>query len=149
MKGQQLTTLEDWVLKRSEINEKIDDRHYYWEYGNETLETSNKLAKLLKSKPKLGDFIPCDEDGNPLEEPKPIGTVEIDEGYEVIYHFDELKAYQEAERRVLWVGEWEASQASNGKWLVFDGSPKISIAIKENRTYADLTNIGLTFKLDL
>jgi len=55
------------------------------------------FAKLTNRTPKLGDFIPCDEEGNVLDEPvDTIGGVEF-----------YAKKYQAAKDRVIFKGDWE------------------------------------------
>ena len=53
------------------------------------------FTKLTNRAPRLGDFVPCDEDGNVLEEPK---------NY---YSLGNCKEYQAAQDRVIFAGDWE------------------------------------------
>ena len=55
-------------------------------------------AKFLQQIPTLGMFVPCDEEGNVLEEPDSIGV-----GNE-FYYERALDQYQQAEQRVIFEG---------------------------------------------
>ncbi len=163
MKGQELTPLEDWVLEGAEFFRKFEQTELF-----ELVEEFFYYAKLLKSTPKLGDFIPCDEDGNPLSNPKESDEYQWDviheqlknEGYregseeEVCKMIEEgkerhLKAYQEAEQRVLWKGEWVVHKDERGVQVRNLDLGNFSLFIGEVKTYSDLTNKGLIFKRDL
>lgn len=192
MKANELIPLEDWVLKiHNDIDEKYRDKPvpYSSHARRVALYKAYSLAKLLKSTPTLGDFIPCDEDGRLLSNPKESDEYQWDviheqlknEGYregseeEVCKIIEEgkkrhLKAYQEAEQRVLWEGEWKVID-EGGKYyiihgedyLVWDKSDRtfdvkvdmIFFRGKDKWTYADLINDeglenkGLIFKRDL
>lgn len=138
MKNQELIPLEDWVLK-DELVFKYTPFFYY----------VTELAKLLKSKPELGHFIPCDEDGVPMKEPTPeflqkslyAGAI----GWDTY-----KKAYQEAESRVLWVGEWTYSKENN---IVSKPNGKgeiLMIEFDDNYgSYLNLVEAGLTFKREI
>jgi len=52
-----------------------------------------RYAKFFQQELKLGDFIPCDKDGKPLEKP-----------HLTIYSVIELKEYQQAKERVIFEG---------------------------------------------
>ena len=65
-------------------------------------------AKFLQQIPTLGMFVPCDEEGNVLEEPDSIGV-----GNE-FYYERALDQYQQAEQRVIFEG-WELNQKDISK----------------------------------
>lgn len=104
MKGTKLIPLEDFVLEQIDKN-KIGLFDF--------VDKIESLAKLLKSTPKLSDFIPCDLDGNPLEHPSADDRKYVFEYHEGgINEIDtelfesDVKAYQEAVDRVLWEGDF-------------------------------------------
>ena len=70
----------------------------------------DKFAKLTNRAPRLGDFIPCDEDENVLEKP-------IDKAYSkenAPKEFDEyVPIYRAAQDRVIFSGDWELVAGSN------------------------------------
>lgn len=166
MKGQELIPLEDWVLERTQENELESSVSDYLNEEEYTFQMSKRLAKLLKSTPKLGDFIPCDEDGKPLDKdlffPANMECSKMAAEHQ--------KAYQEAEQIVFWEGEWKVID-EGGKYyiihgedyLVWDKSDRtfdvkvdmIFFRGKDKWTYADLINDeglenkGLIFKRDL
>lgn len=162
MKGQKLVSLEDWVLKNEEI---------CWDDESWILPTIRDLAKLLKSTPKLGDFIPCDLDGKPLEKPIEPKSYGMGMGYQHELYAKELEAYQEAEQRVLWDGEWEFTQDEIRFYIKYgdyffcwdkrEGYFDINVSMmffRQSRwkySYSDLANYqgfkneGLIFKRDL
>lgn len=147
MKGQELTSLEDWVLN-DELVFKYTPFFYY----------VTELAKLLKSKPELSHFIPCDEDGEPLEKP-----VELDSDNGNWNYQARFKAYQEAESRVLWEGDWRLDEDAkhyaiqvdedyfiwNKETKCFNIRWDMVVDIRHGATYSDLTDKGLIFKRDL
>ena len=145
MKGQELKPLEDWVLNQKDYTQWSDKEFYQF------VSKSLKCAKLLKSTPKLGDFIPCDLDGKPLDDPE--STMKQGDGH--VYYSasdEEFKAYQEAEQRVLWKGEWDIASSELGTFLGLREKNKKTQNItfdNPNQTYSDLTNKGLIFKRDL
>lgn len=57
-----------------------------------------KYAKFLMMPTALGMFVPCDEKGNPLEQPTPRGVGDEQ------YYGAEMDAYQKAKDRVLFKG---------------------------------------------
>lgn len=75
----------DFVIERdnNDLNEKV-------------IESIFKYAQFLKQPLKLEMFVPCDDDGNVLQEPK----VRFDGGYDI----DEAEIYQQAKEKVLFEG---------------------------------------------
>lgn len=134
MKGTTLTSLEKWVMENEMI---MSDTHYLSLLGN--------LAQLLLSKPKLGDFIPCDKEGNVLEKPVKWDEL-IESGKWTPLDIERCKAYQEAEQRVLWKGDWKVPDGY--KDMVTSSDGKI-VYLNRDLTYADLKNKGLVFKREL
>lgn len=110
-------------------------------------------ANFLKQPPKLGDFIPCDKEGKPLEKPDAHKTWRKEMGG-IIYLeklFEEVKDYKEALERVLFEG-FEVEYDINGCYrelrltykgeLIYINSQKL---IKWGyKTIEDLTTLGLT-----
>ncbi len=140
MKGQELKPLHEWVHEW--VNECVEN------IGNKNTKTFKlleidksweltcKLAELLSRKPTLSDFIPCDKNGKPLEKPVMLEKAEYIKKHE---------AYQEAEQRVLWEGDWVYSLVQDEIIIYND----IVILLDYDLTYSDLTDKGLIFKRDL
>lgn len=61
-----------------------------------------RYANFLSQPLQLGFFVPCDEQGNVLEEPKPYVWTFAENGNELAE--SECKAYQAAKERVLFEG---------------------------------------------
>ena len=105
------------------------------------------FAKLTNRAPRLGDFVPCDEDGNVLEEPN-LDDFIFEEHPELVgnpkeYNYDAfekyLNEYQAAQDRVIFAGDWEVVQSfeshtviqnENGVRIIFVGK-EVSIGSKE------------------
>jgi hypothetical protein len=96
-------------------------QEYTIEYGNSVYDSEIAIkdvlnyAKLTNRAPRLGDFVPTDEDDNVLEEPKYwkehlSGLIAMaDTGI----HLEKCKQYQTAKDRVIFKGEWEVVKGSN------------------------------------
>ena len=69
-------------------------------------------AKFLQQTPTIGMFVPTDEEGNVLEEPK--GTDLNDSFLSMQLDFIECDKYQQAEQRVIFEG-WELNQKDISK----------------------------------
>ena len=95
-----LISMTDFVLEQIQ-NSKYEEFHQV----NETF--VNKVcayANFLKQPLELWMFVPCDEDGNVLEEPQ-LKTIRnsFDEIVED-YDYDECEVYRQAKDKVLFVG---------------------------------------------
>jgi hypothetical protein len=74
------------------------------------------FAKLTNREPELGDFIPCDEEGNVLDEPvDTIGGVEF-----------YAKKYQAAKDRVIFKGDWEVVKLGSDYIILANEKDSIS-----------------------
>lgn len=143
MKGSKLTKLEDFVLDTIKAN----DRGLF-----DFVDQIEALAKLLKSKPKLGHFLPCDDEGKPMEKPEHYDNW-TGSTYEGAYNIGVIdneycrkcEAYQQALDRVLWEGDWKLI----GSYIVTDVEDRPSIAMGVYETYEYLTEMGLIFKREL
>ena len=98
-------------------------------------------AELTGRKPKLGDFVPCDLDGNVLEEPS---ERDIRARYDCSFYsymwqapFEEAKMqYKAAKSRVIFKGEWEVVWHSK--------APHPRIYSSEYRTAIDFEESGVS-----
>ena len=64
------------------------------------------FAKLTNRAPRLGDFVPCDDDSNVLE--KPEGYINwLRAGTANFHHNEQCLEYQAAQDRVIFNGDWE------------------------------------------
>lgn len=93
-------TLHDFVI---EVDEQISSKNWNKFDVAKGLDNIVSYAKLTNRQPKLGDFIPCGEDGNVLEEPSEDGK-----GFTGLGEWkDAVKQYQQALYRVIFKGDWE------------------------------------------
>lgn len=72
-------------------------RNAYYYQDSKVLNKINNYANFLSRQPKLSDFVPCGEDGLPIEKPS-----EHLENRSLYYQ--ELEAYQQALDKVLFKG---------------------------------------------
>ena len=107
------------------------------------LESIKNYAKFLSQKPEKWMFVPCDEDGNVLEEPKakdyfptnkPIDqfTEEDKKGFSDYY--SPMMIFEQALYRVI----FEGFTSHNKNWLE---SEKISFFLSNNNRLAEYKNI--------
>ena len=112
-------------------------------------------ANFLKQPPKLGDFIPCDKEGKPLE--KPVFYDDYLKGINLeLWHPDTkrgCKQFKEALERVLFEGfEVEHYSYTIGfmigiKYLRYwKNGMGFEIGLDTPKTLEDLTTLGLTLK---
>ena len=97
-------TLHDYVIKRFETILRIE--HFATAFRQ-----CYDFSKLTNRAPRLGDFVPCDEEGNVLEEPDSTmdygisdSSVNDSDAYE---YQSQCKAYVKAQDRVIFAGDWE------------------------------------------
>lgn len=96
-----LISMTDFVL------EQVSERNKEPEYDSfEFMEKVSKYANFLKQPLQLGFFVPCDLDGNVLEEPKEKQCEWCLESHNLNCEDckKELRQYQEAKERVLFEG---------------------------------------------
>ena len=119
-----------------EMYEQIDCVHRFQD-------VTYKYAKFLGQKPTLGMFVPCDEDGNVLEEPKNFKEWCV-KALNTTYDLDlsKYEIYQQALSRVVFEGfEWHAEFGN--LWVVhFINNSNI-------KTLEDLTSYNLTVKFEI
>ena len=72
-----------------------------------------KYANFISQKPELWMFVPCDEDGNVLEEPENYKEWLLDTPYDFLYKYEHCLQYQQAQSKVLFKG-WEYK--NNALW---------------------------------
>jgi len=100
-------TLHEYTIEQLESNSL--------NINSDVIQKIYNYAKLTNRQPKLGDFVPCDEDGDVMDEPiDTIGGVEL-----------YAKRYQAAQDRVIFKGEWRFEEADlldqfNG-YLYYEG----------------------------
>jgi len=103
-------------------------------YGirNKVAEIRN-YAELLKTKLKLGFFVPCDKNDVPLEEPVPFGNVDL---------FNRRKIeYEEAVERVLFKDYKTSQMGKNGLVLIHKNGIPPTLAIKQKDEAVEWHNI--------
>lgn len=146
-----LTSMVDYVIENTKPFETIDDRDYYHEilisYGK-----MKNYAKFLKQSLKLEMFVPCDDEGEPLEEPDFFSGEYDENGYGDVDKYQyklDVKQYQKAQEKVLFKGfEVEESELGgclliyNGESYLLDSLFALSETIEGLLNY--LSNIELT-----
>lgn len=96
-----LQSMTDFVLGAWRSTSEIQSSA---EHNTEQLRHIINYAKLLRTPLTLGMFVPCDEEGNVLEEPKfPTGERRAYDGLAELYDF-QLRDYNEAKERILFEG---------------------------------------------
>ena len=110
-----LISMTDFVLGQSKLkftnSGRWDEARWY---------NSLKYANFLKQPLTLGMFVPCDENGNILEEPLPIHTYRLEvEDYE--YDDNEVLQYQQAQSKVIFDGFECVEMFKRDKVITFKG----------------------------
>ena len=107
---------------------------------------------LLDQPPKLGDFIPCDKEGKPLDEPKDYKEacdfLDKMKGSGRSYQIENPKEffqYQEALERVKFEG-FTKSKGYKDLIQYKDNGSYSFLNIKDVETLEDLTHLNLTLK---
>jgi hypothetical protein len=130
-----LTPMREFTL---EMHEKLDCVHRFQD-------VVYKYAKLLGQKPTLGMFVPCDEEGNILEEPKFNTENEYNENDRAVFNQKNIK-YQQAKSRVIFEG-FELHFEYGKSWGV-SGQGRVIKSFNLN-TIEDLVDLNLTVKFEL
>lgn len=123
---------------------------------------SANYANFLKQPLKLGMFVPCDEEGNVLEEPRIEDYIFDDllefpgnpKEYDTEEFEKELHNYYEAKNRIIfsgfvYEGEFAAVHEKYGRILFSDNGMSINWFYKKFKTIEDLTPLGLEFKSEV
>jgi hypothetical protein len=88
------------------------------------------FTKLTNRAPRLGDFVPCDEEGNVLEEPEnwhQISYSKPNHGTQEFFnvahtkldiHPAEAQEYQAAQDRVIFAGDWEVDGIGTQRTII-------------------------------
>lgn len=146
----------DFVMEQTKSFEAVDLLDHL-EIRDLVLSRIEKYAKFLKQPLKLGMFIPCDEDGNVLEEPRTCCSSRECGCMGMPYNYDSqegIDKYFEAKKRVLFEGFHynpgkvlrECPSISNGLIHVFWFDNITQLWSKSNNvnTVEDLTKYNLT-----
>jgi len=148
MKGTTFKGTVDFVLKTIKAN----DRGLFL-----FVDQVEAIAQLEASQPILGHFIRCDLEGNPLEQPKAWGIycyADIDDTIQKKLKpidIELCKAYQEAEARVLWEGDFKWYKTGDNRYglIIYTHNRERKFSVDFSKTYSDLKDKGLIFKNDL
>jgi hypothetical protein len=103
-----------------------------WSYKN-TIVSIRDYANFLKQPLELWMFVPCDEDGNVLEEPK-------DEGQTLVRLEKDFKEYQQAKERCLFEGFELKGENELFYNLTHDLCYSVFLSKNNKRTMQDLIN---------
>ena len=97
-----LIPMTDFVLRINEIEKEIDQFFDSWRMKQ--LRIIENYAKFLKQPLKLEMFVPCDENGNILEEPQMRPERNSFDEEDMDYDAQELYDYIKAKKKVLFEG---------------------------------------------
>ena len=93
-----LIPMTDFVL------EQLNEQNSRTKPMREVFNSLEKYAKFLKQPLKLEMFVPCDEDGNILKEPKRWEDyLQYPDSFDGNKEWDELYDYQQAKEKILFV----------------------------------------------
>jgi len=116
-----------------------------------------KYAKFLKQTLTLSMFVPCDDDGNVLEEPKTPHTFSSENSDDYIKKWEkELEQYQQAKERVIFDGykvikfeDYYIIYDSHGRetWVSWNKSKTIESLINEITEVTITPNAVKTYQL--
>ncbi|QIY92219.1 hypothetical protein [Chryseobacterium gallinarum] len=100
-----LISMTEFILQQNEIRKQYE---YPFEVNDKTIEFAKvvlKYAKFLRQPLSLGMFVPVDEDGNVLEEPKRWQDyLEAPESFDGNSEWHEFYKYEIAQEKVLFEG---------------------------------------------
>ncbi len=166
----------DYVLELhgmtySELIKAIPNTFHLLSLNDSKEETVNKMlsndaimsrlfkeyAKFLKQTPELWMFVPCDKEGNVLEEPDALPE-NLDQ-HSRFSHLEILEQYQKAKERVLFKG-FEIVKLPKLKLIRCHNAIRVEIARKYNeedyfhinsdlKTLEDLTHLGLELNKEI
>ena len=141
-----LIPMTDFVLRINEIEKEIDQFFDSWRMKQ--LRIIENYAKFLKQPLKLEMFVPCDDDGNVLAEPKKPHTFASENSDEYIKKWkSEIEIYNKAKENVLFEGFEEMKNAAvrDCVWIK-DTETKFHIDTKYGTTVEHLikSNLKLT-----
>jgi hypothetical protein len=107
------------------------------EYMANAFQKTLKFAKLTNRAPRLGDFVPCDEEGNVLEKPNSLSYYSDICGYQ--HGQNKIAQYQSAQDRVIFAGYWEVVYSNEDETCInYDG---FSITFTKNYCFCiDIIN---------
>jgi hypothetical protein len=80
------------------------------------------FAKLTNREPELGDFIPCDEEGNPFPLTQKVSFV----NGENVENWEISKEYKAAKDRVIFKGDWEVVKLGSDYIILANEKDSIS-----------------------
>lgn len=118
-----LISMTDFVLEQTKINQFRDDCEFAYPV--------RKYANFLKQPLELWMFVPCDENGNVLEEP--------DANYYMMVTENEVLKYQQAKERCLFEG-FEC-QKQGGEYLVKFGNEPVWVNWNNSKTIENLSRL--------
>jgi len=98
------------------------------------------FTKLTNRAPKLGDFVPCDEDGNVLDEPKNYDKWLSEDYYTEVETtwIRNCSTYQAARSRTIFKGDWEVRSNFNGSVEVYNNENNCAVLFrKEGDVFAN------------
>jgi hypothetical protein len=122
---EKLTSMVDFVLEKRKIGKGT---------VADVLNSVFKYADVLKQPLKLGMFVPCDEDGNVLEEPTP---------EDILYDDNIYEQYQQAKERVLFEGNLTVKKHGENN-VVYLNDSSFYTSWNKSKTIEDLIPYNLT-----
>ncbi|MGV0921880.1 hypothetical protein ACTS94_16275 [Empedobacter falsenii] len=134
-----LIPMTDFVLEQTEL--------LYEKNQSKLIHRVVNYAQFLKQPLTLGMFVPCDEEGNILEEPK-----DYDLGLKFPYsnnHSIECEKYQQAKERVLFEFDGELSLIKNkSNFYIIEDKNGVYLRILKNKTKTTIESL-LKFSVEI
>jgi len=108
------------------------------------------FTKITNRAPELGDFVPCDENGNVLEEPKNYDKWLSEDYYTEVETtwIRNCSRYQAAQSRTIFKGEWDATHEQYYTFVI-DRSLRIRITFCDDQCDVSTWDIDGDFFEDL
>lgn len=139
MKEFKLISMTDFVFEQKK-------RSFYGQIeSSEILQTIYNYTEFLKQPLTLGMFVPCDEDGNILSEPKMIEKRLGFDEIEIDYDYAEVEIYKKAKEKVLFKNV--TITPVEDFYIVKIGGREVWITWTE-RTIEDIQHINRAYEVD-
>ena len=147
MEAIKLQSMTDFVLEREDTSTFDTSQIDWYDLEQVKLDEIRNYARFLKQPLQLGFFVPCDEDGNVLEEPQMRPERNSFDEEDVDYDAQELYEYIEAKKRVLFKG-FELYNDENtiryNNIFIEKQDFKKGLTIESLKSYCSTTSIELT-----
>ena len=135
-----LQSMTDFVLERQDTSTFDTSQIDWYDLEQVKLDEIRNYARFLKQPLQLGFFVPCDENGNVLEEP-------YFDGENDLYYSAKKEEFEKAKERVLFKG-FELYNDENtiryNNIFIENQDFKKGLTIESLKSYCSTTSIELT-----